>query len=52
MVEIITILLVAFIVIPEIDLVTNESAKFFAKLVVYSLAFLFVMWLTFFTRVG
>jgi len=51
MLPLIIILLVAFIVVPLIDLILNERIKFGAKLVVYSLAFVYVIWLTYFVRV-
>lgn len=44
MVQIIVILLVAYIVVPLIDMSLNERVRYAVKLVVYVLALLWVGW--------
>lgn len=39
------ILFIAFIIVPLIDLVLKESALYFAKIIVYVLAFIYVGYL-------
>ena len=50
--SIVIILLVAYIVIPLIELITNPRAQFAAKVVVYILAFVYVLWLQYFSHAG
>jgi Na+/melibiose symporter-like transporter len=47
----IVIFFVAFIVVPLIELASNERAQYFAKLLVYGLAFVYLLWLVFFEHV-
>jgi hypothetical protein len=49
MLQIIVILLVAFIVTPLIDMITAERVRFGVKAAVYLIAFVWVVFTTFFT---
>ena len=51
MLAIIVILLVSYIVIPLINLLANERAKYFAALVVYVAAFFYVVYVVWFAGV-
>jgi hypothetical protein len=47
MLLVVVILLVAFILVPLIDLTLKEQALFFAKLLVYVGALVFILWALF-----
>jgi hypothetical protein len=44
MVQIVVILLVAYIVVPLLDLSLNERVRYAVKLVVYVVALMWVLW--------
>lgn len=52
MLPIVIILFIAYIIIPLIELVFKEAAQYFAKMVVYILAFVYVLWLVYFVHAG
>lgn len=52
MLAIIVILLVAWIVVPLIDLTLNESARTMVKIIMYVLALLYVLYLIILAKPG
>jgi hypothetical protein len=50
MVQIVVILLVAYILVPLIDMTLKEQALFFTKLLVYVIAFVWVVYTLFFVH--
>ena len=50
--QLIVILLVAYVLVPLIDLTLNERARYAVKVVVYILALLWVIFTVFFAKAG
>lgn len=47
MLLIIVILLVAYIIVPLLDLTLKENALYFGKLIIYLAAMIYVLWMLF-----
>lgn len=51
MLQIVVILLVAYLIVPLVDLTLNERVRYAVKLVIYLLATLWVIWTSFVGKV-